>query len=343
MNSIVKLSALGACLAVAIAGVQTTSAAGKADNEKDYAEGVYRDFSAASGDAVSFEVRTMAAGPMSRLQGRSFVQLTGEPSYRLGFGETRESRIAGPAFGAAPAQTDRTELDGDIGGFDIVGLPSRLGAYRILAVTARTGGQTREHRALEFCWKSLDHCVVYDPQIEFLDSVVNNYRTAKAEGYGPRIQEQLPEPVPAGQVGIQAVCRLASNTGIIGRSLTWSSRSLTYKNLYGITVVQKTLGGQQVGITCSSTCKPSMYGYSNQSSASANLGFSADCGNRHATGITGGKGTAHSQTRCTHKTFGGAKADVSVNGSGASINLSWDLSGSVDSSGGSLTDTCAYF
>lgn len=338
MKSIFTYSSIAVALAVVVAAASSPQAA--QTTAPGYAEDLYRDFSAASGQRADFTVRTLSSGPMQRLEGRSFGQIIGEPRYQLVFEETRNSRVVNPKI-ANVASLDRTELDGGVEGFDVVGYPVTKGAYRVLSVQVRTNGETKTHRALEMCWKNQDHCVVYDPQIEFLDSVVNNYRIAKAENYGPKIQEQLPSAT--GEISTAAVCRLASNTSIIGRSLTWSSRTLTYKNLYGITVVQKTLGGQQVGITCSSTCKPSMYGYSNQSSAWANIGFSADCGNRHATGTTGGKGTAHSQTRCTHKTFGGAKADVSVNGSGASIALSWDLSGSVDSSGGSLTDTCAYF
>lgn len=341
MKQIVKPSLLGVTILAALAFGQSAFAGQNSAAGKGYAEAIYSDFTAASANTVSFQVRTLASGQMSRLAGRTFSQLTGEPAYRLAFEETRAIGIASPRFSAATAQTDRTELDGGVEEFDVVGLPVRQGRYRLLAITAQTGGESREHRALEFCWDARSHCVVYDPQIEFLDSVVNNYRSARADGYGPIIQEQ--KPVVSDQITTMAVCRLASNRNIVGRSSSWGARTITYKNVYTITVVEKYMGAQQVGITCTASCAPAMYGYSYLSSAWTNIGFSADCANKHVTGTTGGKGTAVSESKCTHQAIGGANADVSVNGSGASIGLSWNLSGSVDSTGGALTDTCGWF
>lgn len=336
MKSFVLASAVLATLASAAAfsGQQPDQARDR------YAEGIYADFAAASDTAVSFEVQTVNAGPLKRLEGRSFAELVGEPAYRLQFEETRSSRINSPAFQPVPSQIDRSELDGGVEGFDVVGFPVNKGSYRVLQVRANIGGETREHRSLEFCWKAQDHCVVYDPQIEFLDSVVNNYRTAKAEGYGPRIQEQA---ASTDGISTQAVCRLASNTSIIGRSLTWSARTVTYKNIYGMTLVSKSLGGQRVGITCNSSCYPAMYGYSNASSGWGTLGYNTDCGWKHGTGTTGRKGKAVSETKCTHTFAGTARADVTLKGTGSGVYLEWSTNGGVDASGGALTDTCGYF
>jgi hypothetical protein len=340
MKSNVKWSVLSAAVLVTLSSAAAISAA-QSDNGRDrYAEGVYADFASASDNAVSFDVRTEAAGAMRRLEGMSFAELTGEPTYRLGFVETRASRIQGPRFEPLPTRVDRSELDGGVEGFDVVGFPVDRGTYRILLVTATTGSESRTHRALEFCWKAQDHCVIYDPQIEFLDSVVNNYRTAKADGYGPQIQEQV---ALSDGISTQAVCRLASNTNIIGRSLTWSARTVTYKNIYGMTLVSKSLGGQQVGITCNSSCYPAMYGYSNASSAWGTLGYSTDCGWRHGTGTTGRKGKAVSEGKCTHVFAGTARADVTLKGTGSGIYLEWSTNGGIDGSGGALTDTCGYF
>lgn len=340
MKSNVKSSVLAAAVLATLGSAAALSAQQQADGRGRYAEGVYADFATASDTLVSFEVRTVSSGPMKRLEGRSFADLVGEPSYRLGFDETRASRIMAPAFQAVPAQIDRSELDGGVEGFDVVGLPVDRGTYRVLNVRTTMGNETREHRSLEFCWKAQDHCVVYDPQIEFLDSVVNNYRSAKAEGYGPRIQEQA---ASTDGISTQAVCRLASNINIIGRSLTWSARTVTYKNIYGMTLVSKSLGGQQVGITCNSSCYPAMYGYSNASSAWGTLGYNTDCGWRHGTGTTGRKGKSVSEGKCTHSFAGTARADVTLKGTGSGIYLEWSTNGGVDGSGGALTDTCGYF
>jgi hypothetical protein len=340
MKSIVKWSGLAAA-ALAAAGTAGVLSAQSDNGRGRYAEGVYADFARASDQAVSFELRTVAAGPMKRIEGRSFAELVGEPHYRLAFEETRDSRIVKPALEPLVDPVDRNELDGGVEGFDVVGLPVSQGNYRILAVRTSSGGQSREHRALEFCWKSLDHCVVYDPQIEFLDSVVNNYRIAKAEGYAPRMHEQA--AVSGDGITTQAVCRLASNTNLIGRSLTWSARTVTYKNVYGMTLVRKELGGQQVGITCNSNCYPAMYGYSKASSAYGSMGYSTDCGWRHSTGTTGRKGKAISETKCTHKFSGTARANVTLKGTGSGIYFEWDTNGGIDASGGALSDTCGYF
>ena len=339
MKSVIVFSSLAVAAAVAAAGSVALHAQTPAQSK--YAESIYADFAQSSGNRVSFDVRTITSGPMKQLEGSSFAQIIGEPRYSLSFEDFRSTKIMNPGFDLSVPQIDRSELNGGVEGFDVVGRPVSKGQYRSLAIQATINGQTHTHQAIEFCWASLDHCVVYDPQIEFLDSVVNNYRIAKAEGYGPRIQETL--VAPGDRIRPLAVCSLASNHAITGRSTTWASRKLTYKNLYGITVVTKNLGGQQIGISCTTSCAPGMYGYSNASSATTQIGFSADCGYKHAAGTTGARGTANSATKCTHKALGSAKADVSVNGSGASIGLSWDLSGSVDSSGGALTDTCGYF
>ncbi len=225
----------------------------------------------------------------------------------------------------------------------MVGLPVNKGQYRSLAIQTTSNGQTRTHQAIEFCWASLDHCVVYDPQIEFLDSVVNNFRIARAEGYGERIEEEA-APLPApGEVGIMAVCRLASNRNIVGRSSTWAARTVNYKNIYGHTLVSKNLAGQKIGITCNSSCYPTMSGYSYLSSARGYLGWHATCANKHANGKTGRQGTSVSETKCTHKFSGSASASVTVKGVGSGINLAWSVNGGVDASGGALTDTCGYF
>lgn len=341
MKSVFVFSATAIGLTAIIAGASSLHAA-PVGSDSRYAEGLYRDFAVASEQRTSFDVRTLSTGPLRKLEGKSFAQIIGEPRYQLGFEETRASRIANPQFSQV-VSVNRDELDAGVEGFDVVGLPVSNGVYRTLAVQVTVNGQTRTHQALEMCWKAQDHCVVYDPQIEFLDSVVNNYRIAKAEGYGPRILEQAPAPAPVGQVGTLAVCRLASNRNIIGRSSTWSARTVKYENVFGMTLVSKSIGGQQTGITCNASCNPAMYGYSHSSSGYGSLGYEVDCGYKHVTGTTGRKGTAVSETKCAHTFTGTAKANVTVQGTGSGIDLAWSTNGGVDSAGGALTDTCGYF
>lgn len=333
-------AALAAATSLALLAASSPDA--RANAPTDYAERLYADFSAASSQVVVFKLKTLAEGGMSQLEGRRFAEIAGEPTYRIAFDETRESKFVDGSFDKSYIAGDRTELDGRVDDFDVVGRRFKEGRYRLLSITATLKGETRRHQALEFCWDTDNHCVVFDPQIELMDSMVANYRQAKAEGIGPQVIE---EAATTAFVDGKAAgsCGLASNRGIKGRTLSWGARTLTYKNLYGITVVVKNLASQRAGISCDRSCIPQMHADSNVSSAWANVGFSATCANAWNTGTTGKNGKAIAETRCTHKAIGSASASVSHVGKGSGVSLAWHLSGSSDGTGGSLSDSCSIF
>ncbi len=306
-----------------------------------YAETLYADYAQASGQQATFEVRTLDSGRLKQLEGKSFEQIVGTPRYQLEADETPLT-LRNARFNDEPGVIDRHELDAGVEGFDEVGLPVDLGTYRLLSVNAVVKGNVRTHQALEMCWKSQGHCVVFDPSITFLDSIVNNQRLAKASGYRVSVQGGGPN-LAEGQVGALAVCGLASNPSWTWKQLTWGGWKKDYKNVFGMVLAHKELGGQQSGIRCNSSCNPAPYGYSNSSSGYGNLGYSVDCGWKHNSGVSGRTARWIAETKCAHKLVGSAKANVTLKGVGSGVDLAWDTNGGIDSNGGAYTDTCGYF
>ena len=340
MKVIVLFSSLALAIAagsaaLSLQAVQPSPAAG-------YAEGIYADYARDAGGQIAFDLRVVASGNLKALEGRPLSSIVGMPRYVIGTDQQRFN-LRNARFENAAGEVDRHELDADVAGFDAVGLPVELGDYRLLAVRATVAGKSRTHQAIEFCWKSLDHCVVYDPSIEFLDSVVNNHRLAKAVGYRPFVSQTDGPRIASRSIAKAGVCGLASNPAYIGRSLTWGAWSVDYKDIFGITLAHKSLGGQQAGLRCNSSCYPAPYGYSNSSSGYGNLGYSVDCGWSHNSGTTGRTGKWIAETKCAHKLVGSAKADVTLKGTGSGVSLAWDTNGGIDSNGGAYTDTCGYF
>ncbi len=332
--SSLAVAAVAAVGAVSLQAVQPKPVPG-------YAETLYADYAQASGQQATFEIRILDSGRLKQLEGRSFEQIVGAPRYQLEADETPLA-LRNARFKDDLAVIDRHELDAGVEGFDAVGLPVDLGTYRLLAVSTSIKGVARKHQAIEMCWESQGHCVVFDPSIGFLDSIVNNQRLAKAVGYKPLMQYEE-RPRAAGDVSTQAVCALASNTNAIGKSLTWAAWTQRYKNVFGVTLVTKNLGGQQAGIRCNSSCNPAPYGYSNSSSGSGSLGYNVSCDWDLNSGTTGRTGRWVAETKCAHRFAGSASAQVTRSGSGSGVSLSWDTNGGVDANGGRYTDTCGYF
>jgi hypothetical protein len=182
--------------------------------------------------------------------------------------------------------------------------------------------------------------VVFDPTIEFLDSIVNGLRQRIAEGYAPRIHEEVG---PKGGTTL-ARCGMASNPGVTSRSTTWGAYNVTYKNVYQIVMVSKNIGGQQSGLRCDVNCNPAPFGYSNSSNGWANFPFNIDCENKFAQGITGRSGKFEAETKCAHGLQFDVKADATIANQGsASVSINWNTVGSVDANGGAFLDTCAFF
>lgn len=309
-----------------------------------YAETVYRDFTELHQGAVAFELRTLASGPLNELRGAALADITGMPTYTV---TIDESDFMWPTAGFA--RFDRSallvdDLDFQIDGFAQVGNPLELGAYRLLQVTVNAGKASQQHQAVEFCWAVQNHCVVFDPSVNYLDSEVNSYRAARAAGWRLEIHEEPADGLVNGARPKSGTCGLASNPDIKSRRYYRAARTVEIKNTAGAwVVVRKHIGAAEAGIRCNSSCYPDLFGYANTSSASATLPRSVDCDNETNAGRTGRRGKMIVKTGCADRLVAGANLSITRAGTGVNVTLNVDSTGGVHSNGTSIIDTCGYY
>jgi hypothetical protein len=324
-------------------GVRPAHAAEAQAGLRGYAEGVYAEYAAGTGNQIAFDVKTLATGSMGQIADTPFGQLIAATGHRVD-AEQAGTEIRAPRF-VAPYSRGfdvfmASELKNTPKGFETVaGYPLKAGTYRKLGVSATIGSETRQHEALEFCWASLGHCTVFDPTVMFLESMATSRRSLLTQGWGPKVTEES-----GGEMGPMAVCGMASNPSVKTRSLTWGGYTIEYKNVFGGVLIRKAMGGQQSGLRCDTSCNPAPYGYSNASSCQGFLGWSCDCGNTFGYGTTGGTGKWISESKCTHKFAFTADVSASVSNLGsANVSINWSLDGTPDGNGGQLADTCGWF
>lgn len=159
-----RMKSIAAAVAIAITSALAAEHA-VAATIQNHAERVYAGYATANSHAVSFEIETLAEGPMSELAGRPYSRILEAPSYLV------RSRSAGPQFElpglrTTPIPASRYE-DSSVDEFTQAGRPLSSGRYRLLAVIVSKGEEVRSHDALELCWS--DQCVLLDPSIEFGD------------------------------------------------------------------------------------------------------------------------------------------------------------------------------
>jgi hypothetical protein len=331
------MSHLGVFSRAAVALACAAALPAFAADTRGYAENIYAEY--AGNQGVSFAVETIRSGSLSDIAPLSMEQLVGPATY-LVEGDDKATSVENVRVAPLDANKVNTEaFSARVSGFEDVGLPLDKGSYRLLQITVEADKQLARHQAAEFCWSSLNHCVVFDPNIEFIDSVVNGHRELKAQGYAPRAGF---EPVDKSKAVMG--CALASDTRYIAKWWTWGAYKRTYKNVYGITMVTKNMGGQQAGIRCNTSCYPAPFGYSHSSSAFANVPFSVQCDNAFGAGTTGRRGKFDAESKCAHRLAFSAKAEASVASRGSvAVDIKWDTTGSIDGNGGQMIDTCGYF
>ncbi|GMU43031.1 MAG: hypothetical protein IT479_02265 [Xanthomonadales bacterium] len=310
-----------------------------------YAEGVYADYAAASTQALNFELKTLRVGSTEALRGSTMMELTGAPRYALVTEETG-LKLDGARF--APVNLEEIyldDLDMRAEDFEKAGFPLASGQYRLLEVRATLGKATQTHTAAEFCWSEQGHCVVFDPNIDFLDSVVNNLRERRASGWAPRFEL---EPV----AGIDSLtgsavkarhCGLADFPNSTAASITWGAYTVWYKSLVGLKVVEKRIGSIRAGVRCDASCRPQPYGYANASSAWAVYPNSVQCDFAHNQGTSGSSAKYVGKSGCAHRFVLGAKFNATAKGVGLGVDVQIDATGGVDQNGGAYRTACAWF
>jgi hypothetical protein len=328
----------------------TTLAQGPAPGSATgFAEGIYSQYSTATGGKVVFNVQTVGQGPLSDLAGKPFSTFLAEPTYRVEsdqFGtELNNVRFNEPVSSDFITQ-DMSSLPDH---FEDIGLPLQLGVYRRLGITATIGADSRSYQSMEFCWSSLSQCDVLDPVVVFLQSKVESRTLLVAAGWAKQVTYTLASNVAAGPSmdATAGVCGLASNPARTSQTFGWPSYTKKYYNYFHDVRVEKTLGRQSVTISCDTSCLPHPSSFSESSSGDGFLGWNVDCDNTPSNvyvGKTGSVATAIAETKCTHRWVESATASVSLkNGASASVSATWDLGGGVDSNGGRYSDSCSRF
>jgi hypothetical protein len=313
----------------------------------DYAKGVYKNYQEAAGRLITFEVAVAKTGRLTDLVKQPLQQLVSVPDFWISM-EAVGTEIKSVTREAREGTSDEWASPVELSKFDELGRSTKAATYALLTVRTSLDEQVSVHQALQACWPSQGYCLVIDPVVRDLEGFAEDRTRLKAQDWKVLVEEAPPAAVE-GEVGIQRVCSLNSRPSAGGYSYTWGSYTRTYKNLYGVTVVQKTLGGQKIGVSCyisGSYCKASGNGYSFASSCWANLGFNCDCENTgNQTGVSGSAARAWSQTKCGHKNVlsGSTNITWSRSGVGAGFTINWGTSGSsVDSNGGTMYDACSW-
>src|SRR5690606_26307843 len=116
----------------------------------NYAEDLYREYAAASGDALSFDLKVIESGPLAELSGYPVGHFTGTPDY-LVFADNAGLNLSEVKM--YPAEQVKTgyldDLQATVDGFGEAGFPVDMGQYRLLAVSLKAGEHNREHVSLE--------------------------------------------------------------------------------------------------------------------------------------------------------------------------------------------------
>jgi hypothetical protein len=244
----------------------------------------------------------------------------------------------------------------DLHQFEELGHPLAQGSYRLLWVDVvmnpGVSAVEEHHAALELSWPSQGYSIVLDPVVQQVDGFARNHTKALRAGLtAPVITEAPRRDMSVIEPAVSQHCTLNSHPTWYGEYIHWNSYDDPYYNLYGIQVLDLRLGAQQVEIDCyvtSGQCKASPAGYSNASSCSANFLFSCSCKNTglqfgYANNNTTLKTAAESHCAGSNVVSGGASVSWSKGGAGASFNINWSDSGSVDDhNGGEMLDTCSF-
>lgn len=344
------VSTLSASLLLAGCGSDGTNLETSAPVSQDsslYAERVYAAYQEAAGGRISFEVTPLQAGAVREISARPVNELLGVPSYWIQM-DARGTEITSVRREARVAALDDWETPVALSGFEQMGRSLDSATYRLLSVHVALAAATSEHRALEVCWAAQGWCIVMDPVIQQVDAFFHNRSRLLAEGWAP-VEHSVQVERPSGPSAMAGTCSLNSNPASTQRSITYGGYTVDYKNVFGMTLVSKTVGKQQVGIACyvagDGSCRSSGFGYSNASSCWANLGYTCDCdntGNMVGNSPDGAATKSWSETRCAHQLVLNAAVSFSFEGTGANFNINWQTSGSVDANGGQLYDSCSW-
>src|SRR5690606_33008340 len=127
-------------------------------------------------------------------------------------------------------------------------------------------GVADTYQALEVCWSAYEYCLVMDPVIVQVEGFYRDRQRLLAEGWAV---EEVSEKATG-------TCSLNSDASKKSRSIRYGGYWIEYLNVFGMVLVRKDMGGQEVGVSCyvsGDRCLSSGYGNSSASSCFANIGY----------------------------------------------------------------------
>jgi len=332
-------------------GAVAVRPAGRLPAVDAYAEDLYAEYTAATGDQIRFEIEVLTAGKLVEIGNKPFGEMISIPEHRVRaslFGlAIREPQFVslGGSRGKDPSAADQDpvtlrNLGYTLKQFEEIDFPAPAGSYRKLRVGVTIAGVTREHEVLELCWAPVKHCVVIDPVVVHVQSMVNTRLRLSAERWGPKVEFNRPEE-PAEEQS-QEACRLAGHPQWDSVLYRWNAWSADYKDALGTTFVHQEMGAQEVGIRCIGdsweTCRPTPLGSSFPSSCRVDDGsYTCACDNAFHFTATGGSARAIAGTRCGHSPPKHAEAKAEF-----TACTSWEVVGQVTGSDGEITDSCVW-
>jgi len=326
-----------------------------------YAEDVYQQYANDAGPNITIEVSTLRTGKVSEFEHKGMQSLLPAPAYRVMPRQWMPDAQRASFVVPQDQEFGHHDFAYNVDGFEHFGYRLGDGSYRRLQVTVNIdGGRPETHQAVEFCWAKQSHCAILDPVIPFLESQVNNrlrralagpdltISNSSSDSGGPSLRSQLMAPSASPTVSAAAVktCGLASHK--TWKGLSWSTPALTYRvnDIFGNPFFTVNIAGESGAITCTASCLAAPAATLSPSSGLGNLGYTVSCASKAVTSGTPltAIGVSDAETQCAVG-YIVSSASVGVSGKGASVSLSFKLSGSVAqySGGARVVDTCAYF
>ena len=336
MNAKLALSA------VILSVLSTANAA----TTQGYAEALYKDFSAASNNAVTFSLQLAAEGSLTELKGSPLMRFVGTPKYVI---ISNDKAIEISSVKLMPVtdfnSVDLDELNFDVKELDAAGFPVEQGRYRRFFVNVNIGKNSYDHQAIEVCWEKQQRCAVVDPSVEFIDSIVNGIRVQKASGYAVLIKTEPAEFNLTGPVAKAGTCGLASYHSKKTVYAEYKPYTRSYYGSFGlIKKAYVNIAYVKVGISCDTSCKPQPFARVDSSDGEAWGIHSVSCAKASNFGHSGSKGRYIAESGCSHSYKLDANFDLSVENAGSlSASIKQSATGGVESNGGILSDSCGYF
>lgn len=320
-----------------LACIAAMCAAFSAHAETGYAESIYADYSKAAHNMITFSVATLSHGSADPFVDSSFYTFTDKPWYVV-VSNVENLNLIDPTF-TDPGEYQPDGLYEKLSAFTDQGLPISQANVRELRVRVTIGKDSREHRAVELCWTEQDYCHLYDPSVDYVQTIVRDIRKAKADGWYPKITLSSKASTDVQSKATSDYCRVVGfNTGTVRVGKSWPA----------LTVGKVKLGAANSGLECvyeNSICKINGYASADTSTFSGlSIYQSGDCDKLTYlypnTNNVNGTVVAETATGCTIRNATGARLTWYIKGTALSGDISYTAVGTITSQGNRYQNSC---